>query len=878
METIHVEFDELTAMASKQFSFGPEVQLMTPTKISSGLVENLPSSTPYVPANKNNWYMLFQPMFDEYFNPSPSVLCPVLAAAAPRPTDLNDSPLSTSIDQATPTANEFGGVLKNKARLVAMRYRQEEGINFEEYFAHVACIEAIRIFVANVANKNMTIYQMDVKTAFLNGELREEVYVSQPKGFVDPYNPTHMYKKKKALYGLKQAPHACDPVDTPMVDQTKLDEDLQGTLVDATHYRGMIGSLMYLTSSRPNLVLALMHMRIMPAVMIQEEVLLEVPSLISVSLPALNVPLPLLSLALMIGSGLTPAAFIGSLIAVSPPARIMTQQEIQQVALDEALVSTEDHVKIVSCNMRIDPTKTQKEATYQVILDSLKLSPCYNAFLISADVPEIYMQQFWFTISKVNDSVPNKEFIAPPPHDALFTFLKSLGYKWALEYNVDYAELLWEDFQYQIDYRQTSVRRHESMPYPRFTKIVIHHFLSKHKYISKRQGLFINSIKDDAKLGRLKFVSKGEDNQVYGILIPYVIFNNDIMNSKAYQTYLAISNGVVVPKKARKGMKTPTTLKKNETEKQTSDESNDEHEEMLIRRKPTGVVIRDIPNALTKKTLDQSKKLKGSSEGAGITPMVLDEPKGKTKGYGEGAGITPKVPNELKGKTAAQDDDWIQMKMRSYFIVMMKKPKNMNDDEDSDELKDDQEMADAENVDSKETKEEKVDSELLELEKKVEVMFKVDHSEAIEQIESIVHDVLQKNPAFPIQSSFTPAQPAFRAAESLSELELKQILFDKMDRSRSYMTRKETEAMIKTLLLDQTKGRRRDKVQIGSSSNGKTQSNPSSTDKPVNAEEPLHEAEMDVEEPILDDVVNETDQPQDEYAPTRATLLGLSNL
>ncbi|GKB29523.1 retrovirus-related pol polyprotein from transposon TNT 1-94 [Tanacetum coccineum] len=253
---------------------------------------------------------------------------------------------------------ESGGVLKNKARLAAQGFRQEEGIDFEESFAPVAKIEAIRIFVANAAYKNMTIYQMDVKTAFLNGELKEEVYVSQPEGFVDQDNPSHVYKLKKALYGLKQPPrawydmlsrflisqkfskgavdptlftrhagndillvqiyvddiifastntamcnefanqmtnkfkmsmmgqmsfflgvqisqsprdifinqskydseivkkyglHSTDSVDTPMIENKKLDEDLQGKLVDATLYRDMIGSLMYLTSSRPDL-------------------------------------------------------------------------------------------------------------------------------------------------------------------------------------------------------------------------------------------------------------------------------------------------------------------------------------------------------------------------------------------------------------------------------------------------------------------------------------------------------------------------------------------------------------------------------------------------------------------------------------------------
>ncbi|GKF34732.1 retrovirus-related pol polyprotein from transposon TNT 1-94 [Tanacetum coccineum] len=101
--------------------------------------------------------------------------------------------------------DEFSGVLKNEARLVAQGFRQEEGINFEESFALVTRIEAIRIFIANAANKNMTIFQMDVKMDFLNGKLKEEVYVSQLEGFVDPKYPSHVYKLKKALYGLKQA-------------------------------------------------------------------------------------------------------------------------------------------------------------------------------------------------------------------------------------------------------------------------------------------------------------------------------------------------------------------------------------------------------------------------------------------------------------------------------------------------------------------------------------------------------------------------------------------------------------------------------------------------------------------------------------------------
>ncbi|GKB88269.1 retrovirus-related pol polyprotein from transposon TNT 1-94 [Tanacetum coccineum] len=173
--------------------------------------------------------------------------------------------------------DELGGILKNKARLVAIGYRQEEGINFEESFTPVARLEAIRTFIAYAAHKNMTVYQIDVKTALLNGILREKVYVSQPYGFVDQDNPNHVYKLKKALYGLKHASpkgvflnqskyaleiikkygmETSDPVDTPMVEKFKLDADPQGKEVDRTRYRRMIGSLMYLTTSRTDLVFA----------------------------------------------------------------------------------------------------------------------------------------------------------------------------------------------------------------------------------------------------------------------------------------------------------------------------------------------------------------------------------------------------------------------------------------------------------------------------------------------------------------------------------------------------------------------------------------------------------------------------------------------
>ena len=104
--------------------------------------------------------------------------------------------------------DDSGVVIRNKARLVAQSYNQQEGIDYDETYAPVARLEAIRLLIAFASHKGFKLFQMDVKTAFLNGTLQEEVYVKQPPGFEDPAHPDHVYFLDKALYGLKQAPRA----------------------------------------------------------------------------------------------------------------------------------------------------------------------------------------------------------------------------------------------------------------------------------------------------------------------------------------------------------------------------------------------------------------------------------------------------------------------------------------------------------------------------------------------------------------------------------------------------------------------------------------------------------------------------------------------
>ncbi|KAK0572825.1 hypothetical protein LWI29_037799 [Acer saccharum] len=123
----------------------------------------------------------------------------------PRPKDINVIDTKWVFRNKT---DESGKIVRNKARLVAQGYTQVEGVDFDETFAPVARLESIRLLLSIACIKKFKLFQMDVKSAFLNGYLQEEVYVEQPKGFADPHSPNHVFKLKKALYGLKQAPRA----------------------------------------------------------------------------------------------------------------------------------------------------------------------------------------------------------------------------------------------------------------------------------------------------------------------------------------------------------------------------------------------------------------------------------------------------------------------------------------------------------------------------------------------------------------------------------------------------------------------------------------------------------------------------------------------
>nr|GEW52791.1 hypothetical protein [Tanacetum cinerariifolium] len=248
--------------------------------------ENVPHAAETV-TTSNELDLLFSLMFDELFNVSSPV---VSKSSDVHAVDARNKPTSQA-----PTVTVTENINQAKIQDENVQVEEDEFINIQytESFTPVARLEAVRLFIVYVAHKSFPVYQMDIKIAFLNGPLKEEVYVNQPDGFIDPHHPDNVYHLKKALYEIKQAPKAwydelstsknsdspiprgifinqskyaqeilkkhgmssCDSVGTPMATKP-LDADLSGISVDQTNYRSMVRALMYLRASRPDIVYA----------------------------------------------------------------------------------------------------------------------------------------------------------------------------------------------------------------------------------------------------------------------------------------------------------------------------------------------------------------------------------------------------------------------------------------------------------------------------------------------------------------------------------------------------------------------------------------------------------------------------------------------
>ncbi|GJZ28048.1 integrase, catalytic region, zinc finger, CCHC-type containing protein [Tanacetum coccineum] len=855
-------------MASEHSSSGPALHEMTPATISSGLVPNPPPSTPFVLPSRGDWDLLFQPLFDELLTlppsvdyPAPEVIALIHKVVALVPAVSTSSPSSTNVDRDAPSPSNSQTTPETQPPAITNDVEEDNhnievahigndpyfGISIPEVpsdqssstdsihtisFAPVARLEAIRIFLAFAAHMNMVVYQMDVKTAFLNGNLREEVYFSQPDGFVDPDNPNHVYKLKKALYGLKQAlprgiicclhscypktsPKAqwillclsvekarnyfcpkgifinqskyaleslkkygfdtCDPVDTPMVEKSKLDEDKEGKAVDPSHYRGMIGTLLYLTARTVNwglwypkdssITLTAFvdadhagcqdtHRSTSGSMQFLRDRLVSWSSKRQKSTAISNTEAEYIAMSKHIDirfhfikehveNGVIKLYFVNTEyqladIFTKPLARerieflinklgmrSFTPETLKQLAdeaeetidiiraeqieLDDSLVAPANRLKIGKSNLRLSSDLKSKEATLQVVYDVLKLTPFYKAFQISADVPEIYMQEFWATATvhhhsirfKMNNKkhivnleyfremlqicpkLPNQQFEELPFEEAILTFLRDLSHSGEIKMitdvnvnklhqpwrsfaagmyhkkNVDYAYLLWEDFVYQVENK--NVKKSNEMYYPRFTKVIVNFFMTKDQSIPRWNSVNWHYARDDHMFTTIKVVFRHEDTQLYGAILPDDLTNEAIKDSESYKEYYTIASGAEPPK-------TKASVKKKQVE---SDKAQTPPATKGKRLKTTAKVTKPSMKKQPTQGLETLSKVALTEEEQMriVTKRSLTEyhsSHASGSGVDEGTGVTPRVPDvpkygsdneQISWKSSSDEDD-----------------------------------------------------------------------------------------------------------------------------------------------------------------------------------------------------------------------------
>ncbi|GJY17805.1 hypothetical protein Tco_0389296 [Tanacetum coccineum] len=418
--------------------------------------------------------------------------------------------------------------------------------------------------------------------------------------------------------------------------------------------------------------------------------------------------------------------------------RIMEISKADQIALDDALVAPANRLKIGKCNLRLSSDVTSKVATLQVVYDVLKLTPFYKAFQVSADVPEIYMQEFWAFVYihnlsvrfKMNNKkrilnldqfrdilqifpkVGNEKFEEPPLEKEILAFLASLGHSgeirkitdvnvnklhqpwrsfaaiinkclsgkisydslrlsqaqilWGMYNNkkVDYAYLLWEDFIYQIENK--NMKKGNAMYYPRFTKLIVNFVMAKDPSIPRRNKVNWHYARDDPMFTTINVISRNEDTQLYGTILPAELTNEDIRNSESYKEYYAIASGKIPPKtKASKKkadsdattkQKPPTVPKEKKGKKTGKGKQKAKELETISEAILTEAEqLKIITKRSRKETHSSHASGSGADEGTGVSPGVPDAPD-----YDSDDDISWKSSEDDQDEDKNEDDENVQ--------------------------------------------------------------------------------------------------------------------------------------------------------------------------------------------------------------------------
>ncbi|GJW41380.1 retrovirus-related pol polyprotein from transposon TNT 1-94 [Tanacetum coccineum] len=402
------------------------------------------------------------------------------------------------------------------------------GLDFEESFAPVTRLEAIRIFLANATSKNMTVYQMDVKTIFLNGELKEEVYVSQPEGFVDPDRPHHVYRLKKALYGLKQAPRAW--YDT-----------LSKFLLAQGFSKGVVDPTLFIRTTGKHTL----HVQIYV-----DDIIFASTDPKDYTMADVNINAP-----------------ADQAPAMAPPARtdeqILPRIKWVPIGKSNCYLDVERCYKCQLDEQWFNLTKDTLRDTLQITLvdsnNAFSSPPTSDAlieFVNDLGYPKVFrhlsdvvtndMFQSWRALTTIiNLCLTGKTSGFERPRAPVLQIL------WGVinRAHIDYAKRMWEEFTQSIHTfiedkknlaQHTQGKKKATLiviSSVRFTKLIIFYLQSKHKFHPRPDSL-LHLPTEELVLGYLKFSAKGTKREVFGMPIPNDLITDDIRGKQYYNAYL----------------------------------------------------------------------------------------------------------------------------------------------------------------------------------------------------------------------------------------------------------------------------------------------------------------------------------------------------
>ncbi|GJX01465.1 hypothetical protein Tco_0185378 [Tanacetum coccineum] len=398
----------------------------------------------------------------------------------------------------------------------------------------------------------------------------------------------------------------------------------------------------------------------------------------------------------------------------------------EQSALDDALVDPANRLKIGKCNLRLSSDVTSKEATLQLVYDVLKLTPFYKAFLVSADVLEIYMQEFWATTSIHNRSIRfkmnnkkhivnleyfremlqicpkirNQKFDEPPFEQEILTFLTNLVINkclsgkssydslrlsqaqiiWVMYHkkNVDYAFLLWDDFSYQV--KNKNSKKGNAMYYPCFTKLIIKFFMLKDPSIPGRNKINWHYARDEPMFTTINVISRHEDTQLYGEVPP---------KTKA-SVHKKKADSDKTPKK--KPPTEPKAKRVKQTGKMTGSEMQKQPATGVETFSEIALTKAEQLKIATKRSQIQThiSQASGSDEGASDKPEVLDVPKHHSDSEEESWTFSDRDDDANKESKAHEDNEATESDNADDNLTHPKLSTFTTDDQEEENDKEDQ--------------------------------------------------------------------------------------------------------------------------------------------------------------------------------------------